>query len=392
MINPIEIESFSQKISVQRILGKVVGSKQFPTVIALGGIHGNERAGVNALLKVFETIRSEKISLKGNFYGISGNINAISQNIRFQNVDLNRIWTKEQLLKLYLEEDDLDEESKEQKEIYHIIKNILETEKGPFYFLDLHTTSADTQPFITISDSLNNRKYSANFSIPTILGIEEYLDGPLLTYINEFGHIALGFEAGQHDKEVSVDNCVAFLWLALVAAKCVRKKDVVKYRFYKHSLSMFNETQDFYKIDFKYTIKPFEEFKMIEGYKNFQEIEKNELLAYSNNQELLAKFDGKIFMPLYQTKGDDGYFIISRLSRFWLTISRFLRKLHMHHILKLLPGVTSQKKKPHTLIVNPKTAKFLATEIFHLFGYRKKVLKKGKLYFIKRDRKVSEFI
>jgi hypothetical protein len=64
----------------------------------------------------------------------------------------------------------------------------------------------------------------------------------------------------------------------------------------------------------------------------------------------------------------------------------------MHHILKLLPGVTSQKKKPHTLIVNPKTAKFLATEIFHLFGYRKKVVKKGKLYFIKRDRKVSEFI
>lgn len=213
MINPIEIESFNQKIVVQRILGKVVGKKQTPTVIAIAGIHGNERAGINALQKVFQTIEFENIQLKGNFYGISGNINAISKNIRFQNVDLNRIWTKEQILKLHLE-DYLDEESKEQKEIYHILKNIFETEKGPFYFLDLHTTSADTQPFITISDSLNNRKYSANFSIPTILGIEEYLDGPLLTYINEFGHVALGFEAGQHDKEVSVDNCVAFLcWL-----------------------------------------------------------------------------------------------------------------------------------------------------------------------------------
>lgn len=391
MINQVKIESFNQKISVQRVLGKKIGNKQSPTMIALGGIHGNERAGINALLKVFQTIENENIEMRGNFYGISGNINAISKNIRFQNVDLNRIWTKEQILKLHLE-DNLDVESKEQKEIYHIIKSILQTESGPFYFLDLHTTSADTQPFITISDSLNNRKYSSNFSIPTVLGIEEYLEGPLLTYINEFGHVALGFEAGQHHKEVSVDNCVAFLWLALVAAKCLRKNDVKKYKFYKHSLSMFNETQDFYKIDYRYAIKPFEDFKMVEGYKNFQEIEKKELLAYSNNKELTSKFNGKIFMPLYQQKGDDGYFIISKISKFWLNTSRFLRKIHFHQFLKMLPGVTSTKKKPYTLIVNPKTAQFLATEIFHLFGYRKKVFKKGKLHFIKRDRKVSEFL
>ena len=33
--------------------------------------------------------------------------------------------------------------------------------------------------------------------------------------------------------------------------------------FYQNSLSLFNEDQDFYKIDYKYTIKPFEEFKMV---------------------------------------------------------------------------------------------------------------------------------
>ena len=201
MVNQVEVESFNEKILVQRILGRVEGVKKSPTVIAIGGIHGNERAGINALLNVFKTLEDENINLKGNFYGIAGNINAISENIRFKNVDLNRIWTKKEILKLYLE-NDLEIESKEQHEIYIVIKDILKKEKGPFYFLDLHTTSSETQPFITISDSLNNRKYSSNFSIPTILGIEEYLDGPLLTYINEFGHIALGFEAGQHDSEV----------------------------------------------------------------------------------------------------------------------------------------------------------------------------------------------
>ena len=389
--NQIEIESFNEKIIVERIIGKIKGTKKTPTVIALGGIHGNERAGVFALQKIFKTIKTEKINFTGNFYGISGNISAISENIRFKNVDLNRIWTKKEILKLQLE-DNLKCESQEQKEIYTIIKEILQKEKGPFYFLDLHTTSSDTTPFITISDSLNNRKYSSSFSIPVILDIEEYLDGSLLSYINKFGHVALGFEAGRHDKEVSVDNSIAFLWLALVAAKCIKKKDVKRYSFYKNVLFLFNEHQDFYKIDYKYTIKPFENFKMVFGFSNFQEIIKDELLAHSNKNKVLASLNGKIFMPLYQKKGEDGFFIISKISEFWIAISSVFRKIHFHHLLKLLPGVSSAKNKPYTLNVNPKIAKFLAKEIFHLFGYRKKVITSNKLHFIKRDRKESKFL
>lgn len=391
MSKQIEIQSFNEKIIVKRVIGNVRGIIESPTVIAIGGIHGNERAGLNALTKVFNTIENENIPFKGNFYGIAGNINAISKNIRFKNVDLNRIWTKDEVEKLH-NGYDLEVESQEQYEIYIIIRDILKLEKGPFYFIDLHTTSADTQPFITISDSLDNRKYSSNFTIPTILGIEEFLDGPLLTYINEFGHVALGFEAGQHDKKESVENSVAFLWLALVAAKCVKKKEVKNYTFYKNSLSYFNEQQEFYKIDYKYTIKPLERFKMVDGYKNFQEIDKKELLAFSNGKEIYSSYKAKIFMPLYQEKGDDGFFIISKISKFWLKASRILRKLKFHNLLTLLPGVKADLTNKHALIVNQKTAKFLATDIFHLFGYRKKIIEKDKFYFIKRDSKVSEFL
>ena len=58
---------------------------------------------------------------------------------------------------------------------------------------------------------------------------------------------------------------------------------------------MFNETQEFYKIDYKYSIKPFEQFKMVSGYKNFQKIYKEEVLAISNNKNISACNDGKIF-------------------------------------------------------------------------------------------------
>ena len=127
--------------------------------------------------------------------------------------------------------------------------------------------------------------------------------------------------------------------------------------------------------------------KMIEGYKNFEEITKNELLAYSNQREIHYNIKGKIFMPLYQEKGNDGFFIISKISKFWLKASIAARKLHFHQLLRLLPGVKLDRRNAYTLIVNPRTAKFLAIEIFHLFGYRKKMVKGDNFYFIKRDRK-----
>ena len=94
-----------------------------------------------------------------------GNINALNKGVRFEHVDLNRIWRNTNIAQLGGDDKGFNAEVKEQKDIFVIIKNILVHEKGPFYFLDLHTTSASSVPFITISDSLNNRKFSSNFPI-----------------------------------------------------------------------------------------------------------------------------------------------------------------------------------------------------------------------------------
>jgi hypothetical protein len=77
------------------------------------------------------------------------------------------------------------EDEKQQLFIQETINLILEEESGPFYFFDLHTTSSDTIPFITVNDSLLNREFTSMYPLPSILGIEEYLEGPLLSYINE---------------------------------------------------------------------------------------------------------------------------------------------------------------------------------------------------------------
>ncbi|WP_408024099.1 succinylglutamate desuccinylase/aspartoacylase domain-containing protein [Tenacibaculum sediminilitoris] len=384
--NQIYSSHFNETITIKRVLGSIKGDDKTPTVIFFGGIHGNEIAGVLGLNKVISTVKKEAISFQGNMYAICGNIAAIKKNVRYNKVDLNRIWSKELINK---EQENNISEFEEQKAIYKVIKEIIRNNKGPFYFIDLHTTSSDSIPFITISDSLNNRKFSSNFKIPTILGIEEFLEGPLLTFINEFGHISIGFEAGQHFKESSVDNCVAFIWLALVTSGCVAKKNVKKNNFYEQYLSMYNETQEFYEIKYRYVIKKGEVFKMLEGFSNFEKIKLGVTLATNNVSTIKSELKGNIFMPLYQEQGEDGFFIIRKISKFWMHLSKIVRKLHLDSLLKILPGIKNYKNNSYTLIVNPKTARFLATEILHLFGYRKKIKKNGELYFFKRDRKIT---
>ena len=373
-----------------RLMGKFHGAKSSPTVVVIAGIHGNERAGVHAAKNVLEKIKSDKIVFDGNLFFILGNINALNKRIRFEKIDLNRIWRNKNMEDLFNSEEDPIQEVKEQLDIYELIKEILENENGPFYFLDLHTTSSSSVPFITISDSLNNRKFSSNFPIPVVLGIEEYLDGPLLTFINEYGHIALGFEGGSHEDPASVANCEAFIWKALVRSDCVQKSQVKDLEKYKLLLADLCCNYQFFAINYRYLIENGEKFEMKLGFTNFEPIEKGQLLAISNGKEIRSKETGRIFMPLYQDLGEDGFFVLHKISKFWLKTSIIVRKLKINQFLRLIPGVRQERGNNFTLIVNPKIARFMTKEIFHLFGYRQQIYKDDKLHYIKRDRKVTD--
>ena len=374
---------------IPRLLYNFQASMSAPTLIIIAGIHGNEPAGIHGLNRVIETIRKKTISLKGNFYAIAGNINALKKNIRFEQSDLNRLWTQDSLAQL--EENNDNPDRNEQNEIHQAIRQILSDNEGPFYFIDLHTTSANSIPFITISDSLNNRKFASNFSFPVILGIEEFLEGPLLTYINEFGHVSLGFEAGQHEDPASVENCVSFIWKALVISGCLSKKDLYDIKIEDRNVDKDGEKLRFYEVKYRYLLANGDDFLMAKNYTNFDRIKKGELLAFNNERTIPAPIRGRIFMPLYQRQGKDGFFIIHRISIFWIQLSKFLRQLKLQNLLRLLPGIKQDKESKYILIVSPKTVRFLATEIFHLFGYRKKLSKNNMLYFIRRDRKISEY-
>lgn len=47
-----------------------------------------------------------------------------------------------------------------------------------------------------VNDSFLNCIYIKNYLLFIVLGIEEYLEGFLLNYINELGYVVFGFEGG----------------------------------------------------------------------------------------------------------------------------------------------------------------------------------------------------
>jgi len=373
---------------INRVLYKQTKLNATHTIILICCMHGNETAGFYGLQRVINYIKKKRIHLNCNFYAVCGNISAAKKNVRFITKDLNRIWTNSHIQHLNNHTNFKHSEDLEQLELLRCIKTILDAHPGTFIFADIHTTSSITTPFITISDSLNNRKLASNFGVPTVLGIEEYLDGPLLTYMNEFGHTALGFEAGQHSDISSVDNCEAFVWLMISKMNFV-DKSLIPFHQFKKRFERYKTLKDFYEINFRYGIENSKEFKMCNGFTNFEIISKGQILATHKAETIKAIKKGRIFLPLYQNQGEDGFFIISRISESWLGLSSILRKLRLSILLKLLPGVQQDPNNKYVLVVNPKIAKFFVIKLFHLFGYRKKIMKEGRFYFIRRDRTVT---
>ncbi len=387
----LESKIINQSITISRTIDCIRGKNKGPTIIFIGGIHGNEQSSVFALKKVMEELSPHAEKINGNIYALAGNLRALELNHRYVRTDLNRLWNKhviEQINEHKFEA--LNEEYQELEELYLTIKEILDKEEGPFYFMDLHTTSSPTSPFLTVNDSLLNRNFTSNYPIPNILGIEEYLDGPLLSYINELGYVAFGFEGGQHQDEKAFMNHEAFIKLS-IGITGIGDRKLIEYD--KNYFYLKNEglgDSPFYEIIYRHEIRANDEFRIQENFKNFQQLEVGELIAIHNHQAIESKSNNLIFMPLYQSKGEDGFFIIRLIPKLFLNLSSIIRKLKMDNFLAALPGIHWQNEKKEALLVNKNIAKFFTKQLFHLFGYRNKTLD-DKYWIMKSREKNSKY-
>lgn len=376
-----------EQVGFPRELGRYGGEAAAPLVICIGGMHGNEPAGVFAAQRVLEELNARNPPFRGCLIALAGNRAALARGCRFVAEDFNRMWLPERLAALCSAavQSSLNPEEAQCLELSEAIEAALAQHRGPVVFLDLHTTSADGAPFAIVSDTLINRALAMSLAAPVILGLEEQLDGTVLNYMNDRGFAAVGFEGGQNEAPSSVDHNEAALWAILVAAGCVKEGAVeraAKVQSVLHQRSC--GIPAILEVCYRQAITPNDQFVMEPGFVNFQPVKRGQLLARDRKGEILAREDGRILLPLYQSQGSDGFFLVREISPRWLRLSAWVRRMRLERLLHLLPGIERDPRHPDTLIVYPKVARWLALDLLHLFGFRRRRSEGGKIVVSRR--------
>ena len=196
----------------------------------------------------------------------------------------------------------------------------------------------------------------------------------------------MSVECGQHQEAQAVDRAEAIVWLVLAYTGVVPDDLEEVTRARALLVSEFADFPAVSEIRYRHPVEPDSEFRMLEGYRNFQPIRADELLANDVHGEVRAPLGGRILMPLYQEQGDDGFFIIREFSTFWLALSERLRRWRLGRYVHWLPGIAKARARPDVLYVNRRVARWYALEVLHLLGYRRIREGERRLLVIRRGR------
>ena len=377
--------------AAERVLGTYSRGHEGPTVVVCGGIHGNEPAGVHAAQRVLARLAAMAPPFAGTLVAVAGNVGALGQGRRFLQRDLNRLWLPAQVAALQTRPassgDDASgwrDEDREQRQLAALFERYVREAHGPLVFLDLHTSSAASAPFVCTGDTAPNRRLARALPVPLILGLEECIDGAVLDWWNAQGHAALAIEGGQHAAASTVEHLQAALWLLLEACGAL-PRGAIDVRPWRSVLAQAARgLPRVVEVRHRHVVGAGDGFVMRPGFASFQRVRRRQPLAHDARGEVLAREGGRVLLPLYQSQGDDGFFLGRDVWPWWLHIGAVLRRLRCDRLLHLLPGVERRADDPEVLHVEPRTARWLVVEVFHLLGFRRRRERQGKLVFSRR--------
>ncbi len=260
-----------------------------PSLLFLGGVHGDENPGVFALEKLLEELHAGKIRLIRGTLTVVPRVNAgaVKRGVHFLEENLNRIVKRHDA------------------PVTH--EQILANELIPLIdsadaVLDLHGTPAPTHPFIFLDDeSPANKAWAEAMGASFLLSgwPALYAGGKTVTtteYAQSRGKRALTIEVGQNDDTSAAESGRAFTLRSLAhfglivpvpasgAAKPLRLTRVV----YREREGAFAR-----------------------AWNNFDPIKKGEVLArYTDGAELTAPEDGFMLMPFAGAElGGEWYYL-----------------------------------------------------------------------------------
>jgi len=285
-----------------------------PTLIAVGGLHGNEPAGVEVLRAVLGRLREHNAPVRGEVVGLIGNLRALAARRRFLARDMNRLWTPARLEAL-MPTDPWTTPTTDGAELAEMIElsgeldRTIAAARGAVFAIDLHTTSAPGMPFVVIGETPAERAFAAQLPLPAVVGIEAQVDGLLTRHLAAKGCVTMRIEGGQTDSPDAATQLEAAVTLALIASGCVADAALPQAGAARELLAHARGSlPPLIEVTMRHEVKPEHEFRMEPGFANLHRTSAGTLLARDRRGEIRAPYDGYVVLPLYQQQGGDGFF------------------------------------------------------------------------------------
>lgn len=259
-------------------------------LLVFGAVHGNEKCGTKAIMRVIKEIEDGTITLQRGsvtFVPIA-NPRAYEAHVRYIDENLNRIFFK-----------DYNGESYEASLVGELVRMI----DGCDYLLDIHSYSYGKGPFaFQDKESTEFDRFAASFGInPVLTGWKKLHgdNGPQTSndYAFSVGKSAITVECGQHDDPEAIDIAYNAILNALSYLEIMPpRKD--------------RENKKGHKVRLMTQVIKDEEGTMAKHWHNMDPIKKGELIATTESgKELKAPHDGYIIMPHHAQKiGEEWYY------------------------------------------------------------------------------------
>ena len=294
----------------ERVIAQLRGAAPGPTLIVIGGMHGNEPAGIVAARTALGALTGDAV--RGEILALIGNVRASAAGRRCVTEDLNRMWTAARIAEAraasaagqppqVVELDEL-------VELSGAIDQAIARARGPVFLLDLHTTSAAGFPFAVVGHTDAHRGFARAFPLPGIVGLQEALPGVLSGYFGGLGCITLAIEGGQHTTRDAADNLAAVIAIALEATGAIRATPAGA-AAREYLARVRGALPHLIEVVARHAVRPEHGFRMEPGFANLERVAAGTLLARDASGEIRAPFDGVVLLPLYQPEGDDGFFV-----------------------------------------------------------------------------------
>lgn len=258
------------------------GVKPGPTVAIFAGVHGNERAGVYALKELIETLTIKS----GKVFLVFANPPAIKSNVRMLEKNLNRCF--------YKGNDGNAWEDVRARQLMSLLDKC-------DALLDLHMFYDEGEPFIICeNDSIEIAKIFDVSIIST--NWTEVEPGGTDGYMHKMGKVGICLECGPISKS---KECAPY-------AKNAVYQLLAYYKIIEEDIKHSSIDKTIVKAE-KAIYKSSNAFKLLPGFKNFDQLSEGQVIAKDGDISLVANKNQCIIFPHYNARVDEEAYIIGRV-------------------------------------------------------------------------------